>query len=88
MAWLCVDENGEHIFSEEPLRGRTQKLVPFYKEKLYERQSKHCWYSDATDIDDQGFIEYSEEGIDLPDGSIKKLIGRELSWSDEPVELK
>ena len=24
----------------------------------------------------------------LPDGSIKKLIGRELSWSDEPVELK
>ena len=26
--------------------------------------------------------------IQLPKGSIKKLIGRELSWSDEPVELK
>lgn len=25
--------------------------------------------------------------IHLPDGSIKKLIGRELSWSDEPVEI-
>lgn len=24
----------------------------------------------------------------LPNGSIKKLIGRELSWDDEPVELK
>ena len=24
----------------------------------------------------------------LPKGSIKKLIGRELSFSDEPVELK
>ncbi len=24
----------------------------------------------------------------LPKGSIKKLIGRELSWEDEPVELK
>lgn len=24
----------------------------------------------------------------LPKGSIRKLIGRELSWSDEPVELK
>ena len=24
----------------------------------------------------------------LPKGSIKKLIGRELSWSNEPVELK
>lgn len=24
----------------------------------------------------------------IPKGSIKKLIGRELSWNDEPVELK
>lgn len=26
--------------------------------------------------------------IKLPKGSIKKLIGRELSWEDKPVELK
>ena len=26
--------------------------------------------------------------IDLPKGSIKKLIGRDLAWEDEPVELK
>lgn len=26
--------------------------------------------------------------IALPNGSIKKLIGRELTWEDEPVELK
>lgn len=26
--------------------------------------------------------------ISLPKGSIKKLIGRELAWNDEPVELK
>lgn len=25
--------------------------------------------------------------IELPKGSIAKLIGRELTWSDEPVEL-
>ena len=25
--------------------------------------------------------------IELPKGSIKKLIGRELSWSDSPVEI-
>ena len=24
----------------------------------------------------------------LPKGSIKKLIGRELTWTDNPVELK
>lgn len=26
--------------------------------------------------------------VNLPRGSIKKLIVRELSWNDEPVELK
>lgn len=26
--------------------------------------------------------------IEIPQGSIKKLIGKELSWCDEPVELK
>lgn len=26
--------------------------------------------------------------FDIPQGSIKKLVGRELSWDDEPVELK
>lgn len=25
--------------------------------------------------------------IKLPSGSIKKLIGRELTWEDEPVEI-
>ena len=27
-------------------------------------------------------------GFRIPNGSIKKLIGRELSWSDDAVELK
>lgn len=33
---------------------------------------------------------YSSIGgcILIPHGSIKKLIGRELSWDDDPVELK
>lgn len=31
---------------------------------------------------------YGAYGFQLPQGSIKKLIGRELSFSDEPVELK
>ncbi len=31
---------------------------------------------------------FQDESIDIPKGSIKKLIGRELNWDDEPVELK
>lgn len=30
----------------------------------------------------------SKQMLCLPKGSIKKLIGRELNWIDEPVELK
>lgn len=37
-------------------------------------------------------LELLEDGYDteicLPKGSIKKLISRDLSWEDEPVELK
>lgn len=37
------------------------------------------------------FCEYENrvyDYVELPKESIKKLIGRELSWNDEPVELK
>lgn len=27
-------------------------------------------------------------GFRIPKGSIKKLIGRDMKWSDEPIELK
>lgn len=30
----------------------------------------------------------SEDYISIPKGSIEKLIGRKLTWEDEPVELK
>ena len=32
--------------------------------------------------------EWWGDNMALPKGSIKKLIGRELTWDDEPVELK
>lgn len=41
------------------------------------------WYDE---VEDGGAI-YDTE-IPLPKGSIKKLIGRDLNWNDEPVELK
>ena len=37
---------------------------------------------------DEEYEDLYDDWVDLPKGSIKKLIGRELSWNDEPVELK
>lgn len=28
------------------------------------------------------------DAVELPKGSIKKLIGKDLTWEDEPVELE
>lgn len=34
------------------------------------------------------WVEDTGDYINLPKGTIKKLIGIDLTWSDEPVELK
>lgn len=37
--------------------------------------------------DDEGFWAGGRVYVDVPKGSIEKLIGRKLTWDDEPVEL-
>lgn len=72
MAWLAVDkENHEYIFQNYPKRNGAS------------------WFDAIFTIDSNlefGIIPYYLD-IELPKGSIKKLIGRELSWEDEPVEI-
>ena len=44
---------------------------------------------DDIDYSVYGEINYDAAiSIVLPKGSIKKLIGRDLTWEDKPVELK
>lgn len=49
-----------------------------------------CSTEPYRDIDDLWCIENTPESniVQLPKGSIEKLIGRKLTWNDEPVELK
>lgn len=37
--------------------------------------------------EDKESIFGEEVGVDLPKGTIKKLIGKDLTWNDEPYEL-
>ena len=74
MAWVAVDKyNKECIFQNKPKRNED-----FWEDAIYES------------FDGQGgelvFHHFSD--IYLPKGTIKKLIGRDLTWSDKPVELK
>ena len=34
------------------------------------------------------YVDRGSCAVELPSGSIRKLIGRELTWEDEPVEIK
>lgn len=45
-------------------------------------------FSDRPVRDEGIWRTYYSDSIRLPYGSIGKLIGRELTWEDEPVELE
>ena len=45
-------------------------------------------YEDNPDRKGDYWFTPCDAYVQLPQGTIKKLIGRELTWNDEPVELK
>lgn len=76
MAWLACDNSGEEfIYEHKPSRR-------FYLEwndlidGSHHKEKADYWEPD-----------YDCNTIKLPKGTIKKLIGRELTWDYEPVEI-
>lgn len=59
--------------SENIFKGKPRRYFEQWSEHRYASLHADSWYDSA---------------ISLPKGSIEKLIGRKLSWEDEPVELK
>lgn len=74
MAWVAVDVYGdEYIFKNKPKRDGN-----WWVDYIYEPSEEQG-----------GALEYHHNSdIRLPRGSIKKLIGRDLDWNNETVELK
>ena len=85
MAWVAVDKDGtEKIFSSVPLRRSWVQSV-FIIRRAYTKNQFNKWSAHwSSDPDDP----LPEGAIILPKGSIKKLIGRDLTWEDDAVELK
>lgn len=54
----------------------------YNREYIYEEKPKRYYYG----VWSQANLAY--DVIELPKGSIKKLIGKELSWDNESIELK
>lgn len=83
MAVVAVNKNGTEVIGEDLTRCGLDKnhwLVPMeYLSKI----EPTFWASIYNDPDEG----WRDVAVELPKGSIKKLIGRELTWEDEPVEL-
>ena len=79
MAWLAVDEDGtEWRFERKPKRRFWQNK--YTKEKV---GNGHWWATIVIGT----FVDISNSEK-LPKDSIAKLIGRELTWNDEPVKYE
>ena len=89
MAWVAVNQDGSEVCSSnKPFRHHeaANELIEKFGEGY-----KRCLKEDDHWCDDFRNWHYSVpvfRGAILPKGSIEKLIGKKITWSDEPVELK
>lgn len=75
MAWLAVDKLVLGLENIECIHS----VVPFrINDSFGEYWGNDGTYEIATEY----------QSVQLPKGTIKKLIGREMTWEDEPIELK
>ena len=92
MAWVAVDKDGtEKIFGSIPVRRSDFNSYLFtsitrnFIRKMYSKNNYKKWACMWSTEDNDPLPECA---IKLPKGTIRKLIGRDLDWNDEPVELK
>ena len=78
MAYVAVNEYGtEVMFHNKPTRQKGG------------RKGWDYWLDEETYWEIRRYTTNADDySIKLPSGSIEKLIGRTLTWEDEPVELK
>lgn len=51
-------------------------------EKMFKRHPSRCKYNNDA------WYDFFNTVVELRKGSIKKLIRKQLTWEDEPIELK
>lgn len=71
--WVAVDNKGEAVF-------------PVYPER--DMQGNWCGYEDLYTVNFEKNLGPVNMRIDLPEGTIKKLIGHPLALTDKPVKLE
>ena len=84
MAFVAVNKNGSEVIGVDLFRAICSEEGDYNLIESSDKTNGYFW-CDAFNDSELGILNVS---IFLPRGTIKKLIGRELTWKDEPVELK
>lgn len=86
MAWLAVNKDGSEVIGNSLVKAYyTNKNSLVLKGDYFKMdETKYTHYVDPYYNPDEGVEDVS---IELPTGTIEKLIGRKLTWEDEPVEI-
>lgn len=76
MAWLAVNPSGsEYIFHNKPVR-IIGNIYSYWKDEITYDYIRGM----TTSADDYSIM--------LTKGTIEKIIGRKMTWEDEPIKLK
>lgn len=87
--WLAVNKDGSEVCSRNELFRHHEAATELVKR--FGEGYEHCLKKEDHWCDDFSNGHYSVPrfwGVVLPKGTIKKLIGRELTWSDEPIKIE
>lgn len=89
--FVAVDKDGtEKISNNQMIRRKKlsgQKITGIFWGLFHGHYKKNEYnkWADMFCTDENDFLPFN--GVILPKGTIEKLIGRKMSWNDEPVEI-
>ena len=88
--WVFVDKDGtEKISNSRPIRRqfKGKRILSAMWGLCTGTYTKNNWnkWCDGWSNDEKDFLPFM--GVIIPKGTIEKIIGRKLTWNDEPVEI-
>jgi hypothetical protein len=89
MPYLAVNKDGTELISNEPLFRATYAndlSIKRFSED-YRMYSERCEGKWADTFSEGHYKVPTFSGVELPQGTILAIIGRSLSWDDEPLQF-
>ena len=88
--WVFVDKDGtEKISNGVPIRRqyKSKRIFSAMWGLCTGAYSKNDWnkWCDGWSTDRSDFLPFM--GVIIPKGTIEKIIGRRMTWDDEPIEI-